>query len=65
MASATEREVKEAFRKEAMRLHPDRNKGEQNKKKAEEGFKKIQKAYAVLGDPEKRKLYHKGQIAAD
>ena len=62
LASATEEEIKAAFRREALRLHPDRNAGEKNKKKAEESFKKIQKAYAVLRDPDARVLYHKGQI---
>ncbi|QDZ22227.1 J domain-containing protein [Chloropicon primus] len=65
LASATEQEIKEAFRKEALRLHPDRNTGKDNKRKAEEGFKKVQKAYAVLSDPEQRLLYHKGQIGSD
>ena len=62
LASATEEEIKAAFRREALRLHPDRNAGEKNKKKAEESFKKIQKAYAVLRDPDARVLYHKGQV---
>ena len=64
MTMATEQDIKEAFRKEALRLHPDRNAGDEtNKKRAEEGFKKVQKAYAVLSDKEQRQLYHKGQIS--
>ena len=47
-------EIKKAYRKMAMKYHPDRNKGN---KEAEEQFKKISEAYAVLSDPEKRKQY--------
>ena len=47
-------EIKKAYRKLAMKYHPDRNKGD---KEAEEKFKKISEAYAVLSDPEKRKQY--------
>jgi len=47
-------DVKKAYRKLAMQYHPDRNKGD---KEAEEKFKKISEAYAVLSDPEKRKQY--------
>jgi curved DNA-binding protein len=51
---ATEDEIKKSYRKMAMKYHPDRNKGE---KKAEERFKEISEAYAVLSDKEKRKQY--------
>jgi len=47
-------DIKKAYRKLAMQYHPDRNKGD---KEAEEKFKKISEAYAVLTDPEKRKQY--------
>lgn len=47
-------DIKKAYRKMAMKYHPDRNKGD---KEAEEKFKKISEAYAVLSDPEKRKQY--------
>jgi curved DNA-binding protein len=47
-------EVKKAYRKLAMKYHPDRNKGN---KQAEEKFKEINEAYAVLSDAEKRKQY--------
>jgi len=47
-------EIKKAYRKLALKYHPDRNQGN---KSAEEQFKKISEAYAVLGDPEKRKQY--------
>lgn len=47
-------DIKKAYRKLALKYHPDRNKGD---KQAEEKFKKISEAYAVLSDPEKRKQY--------
>jgi curved DNA-binding protein len=47
-------EMKKAYRKLAMKYHPDRNKGDAV---AEERFKEINEAYAVLGDTEKRKQY--------
>ncbi|WED43498.1 molecular chaperone DnaJ [Legionella cardiaca] len=51
---AEETEIKKAYRKLAMKYHPDRN---SNDKDAEEKFKEIQKAYAVLSDPQKRAAY--------
>lgn len=51
---ASEEEIKKAYRKLAMKYHPDRNKGD---KKAEEKFKELSEAYAVLSDKEKRKQY--------
>jgi len=51
---ASEEDVKKAYRKLAMQYHPDRNKGD---KKAEEKFKDISEAYAVLSDKEKRAQY--------
>lgn len=47
-------EIKKAYRKLAMKYHPDRNPGN---KEAEEKFKEIAEAYAVLADPEKRAQY--------
>ncbi len=47
-------EVKKAYRKLAMKYHPDRNTGEQD---AEEKFKEVSEAYDVLNDPQKRSLY--------
>ncbi|HEY5125673.1 MAG TPA: DnaJ C-terminal domain-containing protein [Ignavibacteria bacterium] len=47
-------EIKKAFRKLAIKYHPDKNKGS---KASEEKFKEINEAYEVLGDKEKRKKY--------
>ena len=52
--SATQAEVKKAFRKLAREHHPDRNAGD---KAAERRFKDVNEANAVLSDPEKRKQY--------
>ena len=46
--------IKKAFRKLALKYHPDRNQGD---KEAEENFKKVNEAYQVLGDEEKRAIY--------
>ncbi|MDJ0762218.1 MAG: J domain-containing protein [Myxococcota bacterium] len=54
--TAPDAEIKKAYRKLARELHPDKNK---DNKSAEEKFKKVSAAYAVLGDKEKRKLYDK------
>lgn len=52
--SATDEEIKKAYRKLAMKYHPDHARGD---KSAEERFKKISEAYAVLSDKEKRREY--------
>ncbi|HXE80946.1 MAG TPA: molecular chaperone DnaJ [Vicinamibacterales bacterium] len=52
--SATEAEIKSAYRKLALKYHPDRNQGS---KEAEEKFKEAAEAYAVLADPQKRAMY--------
>lgn len=55
---ASESEIKSAYKKHAMRCHPDRNNGsEQDKKNAEEEFKKITEAYTILSDSDKRAHY--------
>jgi molecular chaperone DnaJ len=52
--TATEVEIKSAYRKLALKHHPDRNPGDHA---AEEKFKEAAEAYAVLADPDKRHLY--------
>lgn len=52
--NAAPEEIKRAYRKVALRYHPDKNPGDQA---AEEKFKEASNAYDVLSDPEKRKIY--------
>ena len=52
--NATGDEIKTAYRKLAMKLHPDKNPGD---KKSEEKFKEISAAYDTLSDPKKREMY--------
>lgn len=52
--NASQVEIKKAYRRLALRYHPDRN---QNDREAENTFKEIGEAYEVLGDPEKRSSY--------
>src|SRR6266404_6261056 len=51
--TATQQEIKSAYRKMALQYHPDRNKT----KEAEEKFKEVTQAYEVLSNEEKRKTY--------
>ena len=50
---ASDDEIKKAYKKHAIKLHPDKNTAPQ----ANEAFKKVSAAYVCLTDPEKRKIY--------
>ena len=54
--NASEDDIRRAFRKLAKELHPDIAKG------TEERFKKVSSAYEILGDPDKRRAYDRGEI---
>ncbi len=60
--TATQEEIKKSYRDLAFRYHPDRNSGDAS---AEERFKRISEAYAVLGDPAKKSRYDLGGDAPD
>ena len=53
---ASEQDIKKAYRKLTLQYHPDRN----NSSDAEEKIRKINEAYEVLGDKDKRMLYDSG-----
>src|SRR5882672_11036195 len=61
--TATDDEIKKAYRKFALKYHPDKNPGD---KSAEESFKEIGEAYEALSDPQKRAAYDQyGHAAFD
>src|ERR1044071_3029879 len=55
--TASDEDLKKAYRKLARQFHPDLQAGEQQKKQAEEKFKDINEAYEHLGDWDRRKRY--------
>ena len=61
--NATETEIKKAYRKLALKWHPDKNPN--NREEAEEKFKKINEAYSILSDKNKRNEYDNGGMNFD
>lgn len=60
--TASDKEIRSAYRRLVKQYHPDRNPGDT---KAEERFKEIGKAYEIIGDEEKRGQFDRGEIDAD
>lgn len=60
--SAGAEDIRKAFRKLAKQFHPDAN---PNDKTAEERFKRVSGAFDILGDPEKRKKFDRGELDAE
>ena len=60
--TASDADIKKAYRKLAKELHPDANPGNA---KVEERFKEVSAAYHILGDPAQRKRYDSGEIGSD
>jgi DnaJ-class molecular chaperone len=58
---ASAEEIQKAYRRLAKKLHPDLNPGNEH---AEEQFKRVSAAYSILGDPEKRARFDRGEIDA-
>jgi len=64
--NASESEIKKAYRKQALKWHPDKNsETEESKLQAEKKFKDIAEAYAVLIDPTKKQQYDSGMDLED
>tara|TARA_A100001015_G_C15031922_1_gene733806 strand:- start:30 stop:374 length:345 start_codon:yes stop_codon:yes gene_type:complete len=55
--NALENDIKKAYRKLAVKWHPDKNQNAPNKEEIEGKFKLISEAYSILSDPQKRAIY--------
>ena len=63
---STEADIKKAYRKLALKWHPDKNSAtEEQKKRAEKMFKEINEAWAVLSDPQKKQQHDMGMSMED
>lgn len=60
--TASQQEIKKAYHRLALRLHPDKNPGDEE---AKEKFQQLQKVVSILGDEEKRALYDQTGIVDD
>lgn len=61
---ATPEAIRAAYRKLALKYHPDKNHASANPEEAAERFKEISTAHGILSDPEKRRKYDAGGFAA-
>lgn len=58
---ASSKEIKKAYREQALMWHPDKHSGEEEKEKAEKQFQLVAEAYEILSDDEKRQAYDRGE----
>jgi len=58
---ATMKDIKKAYREGALKWHPDKHKGDDEKERAEKQFQLVAEAYEVLSDEEKRQKYDRGE----
>jgi len=58
---ASVKEIKKAYREQALQWHPDKHSGEEEKEKAEKQFQLVAEAYEILSDKDKRAAYDRGE----